>query len=99
MRPACQPPVETREVDEHDRSWPMPAEVTVGDGDLLQEYRRVGQDLIEPHDGDVAKRIEQSPAGVFHALAAESDPFNIGLELTHGSDEVGTVKVAARFAG
>ena len=99
MRPPRHPPVEAGIVDQHDGVRALVAEVAIGAGKQRQEDVRVGEHAREPHDGELAERIEKLATGGFHAIAAEADAFDAGVEPAKLGDEVGAVHVAGGFAG
>src|SRR5262249_29181961 len=99
VRPPGEPPVEPGVVDQHDRVRAVVAEVAVGAEQQADEQSQVGVHPQEPHDGQLAERVQELGAGGPQAAAGVADEPGGGAELAQGADQVRPVQVAARLAG
>ena len=99
FRPPGNPPVEARIVDQHHGIGPVVAKVAVGDAGQVQKLAQICQHARDPHDGQAGQIIVQLAAGLGHPRSAKADELGLGRSPADGTNEVGAMQVAARFAG
>ncbi len=72
-------------------------EETVGFAEETPKARQVGKHGSQSDHGEIAERIKETTTSRGHAFAAEAVDLHIRLALPQSVDEVGAMKIAARF--